>query len=87
MDWPEGFLGGLEVNDRLCPRMGSGWVVHALAYAWVWEVLRFMSIHHGIGNSIEFEYLEEFYPEGVAIVTKWVEKERHQIFPESNREE
>jgi 3-deoxy-alpha-D-manno-octulosonate 8-oxidase len=25
-----------------------------------------LGIHHGIGNCIAFDYLEEFYPEGVA---------------------
>ncbi|RPJ82695.1 MAG: iron-containing alcohol dehydrogenase [Deltaproteobacteria bacterium] len=37
-------------------------VCHALSYG-----LSFvLGIHHGIGNSIAFDYLEEFYPEGVA---------------------
>jgi 3-deoxy-alpha-D-manno-octulosonate 8-oxidase len=36
-------------------------VCHALSYG-----LSFvLGVHHGIGNSIVFDYLEEFYPEGV----------------------
>ena len=36
-------------------------VCHALSYG-----LSFvLGLHHGIGNSIAFDYLEEFYPEGV----------------------
>lgn len=37
-------------------------VCHALSYG-----LSFvLGLHHGIGNSIAFDYLEEFYPDGVA---------------------
>lgn len=36
-------------------------VCHALSYG-----LSFvLGLHHGIGNSVAFDYLEEFYPEGV----------------------
>jgi 3-deoxy-alpha-D-manno-octulosonate 8-oxidase len=36
-------------------------ICHALSYG-----LSFvLGIHHGVGNSIVFDYLEEFYPDGV----------------------
>jgi len=31
-------------------------------------------VHHGIGNTIVFDYLEEFYPEGVRVFRKMLEK-------------
>ena len=37
-------------------------VCHALSYGLSYE----LGVHHGIGNSIVFNYLEEFYPEGVS---------------------
>ncbi len=37
-------------------------VCHALSYGLSYE----LGVHHGIGNSIAFNYLDEFYPEGVA---------------------
>ncbi|MGD8366742.1 MAG: iron-containing alcohol dehydrogenase family protein [Desulfobacterales bacterium] len=37
-------------------------VCHALSYGLSYV----LGVHHGIGNSIVFDYLEEFYPEGVA---------------------
>ncbi|MDX9786741.1 MAG: iron-containing alcohol dehydrogenase family protein [Desulfobacterales bacterium] len=36
-------------------------VCHALSYGLSYV----LGLHHGIGNSIVFDYLEEFYPEGV----------------------
>ena len=36
-------------------------VCHALSYGLSYV----LGVHHGIGNSIVFDYLEEFYPEGV----------------------
>ena len=45
-------------------------VCHALSYG-----LSFvLGIHHGIGNCIVFDYLEEFYPEGVREFRKMMEK-------------
>jgi 3-deoxy-alpha-D-manno-octulosonate 8-oxidase len=50
------FFGGMSIAYS---QVG---VCHALSYG-----LSFvLGIHHGIGNSIVFDYLEEFYPEGVA---------------------
>jgi 3-deoxy-alpha-D-manno-octulosonate 8-oxidase len=37
-------------------------VAHAMSYGLAFE----LGVHHGIGNSIVFDYLEEFYPRGVA---------------------
>jgi len=50
------FFGGMSIAYS---QVG---VCHALSYG-----LSFvLGVHHGIGNSIVFDYLEEFYPEGVA---------------------
>jgi 3-deoxy-alpha-D-manno-octulosonate 8-oxidase len=36
-------------------------IAHALSYGLAFV----LGVHHGIGNAIVFDYLEEFYPEGV----------------------
>lgn len=48
-------------------------VAHAMSYGLSYV----LGIKHGIGNCIVFQHLEEFYPEGVTIFRKMVEK--HQI--------
>jgi 3-deoxy-alpha-D-manno-octulosonate 8-oxidase len=63
--------GGPECDDQLMMASFFGGmsiaysqvgVCHALSYG-----LSFvLGVHHGIGNSIVFDYLEEFYPDGVA---------------------
>ena len=59
------FFGGMSIAYS---QVG---VCHALSYG-----LSFvLGIHHGIGNSIAFDYLEEFYPEGVAEFRKMMEKQ------------
>jgi len=45
-------------------------VCHALSYGLAF----LLGIHHGIGNSIVFNQLEEFYPEGVAEFRKMMAK-------------
>lgn len=50
------FFGGMSIAYS---QVG---VAHALSYGLSFE----LGIHHGIGNSIVFDYLEEFYPQGVA---------------------
>jgi 3-deoxy-alpha-D-manno-octulosonate 8-oxidase len=46
-------------------------VCHAFSYG-----LSFvLGIHHGIGNCIVFDYLEEFYPEGVREFRRMLEKQ------------
>lgn len=48
-------------------------VCHALSYGLAYV----LGVHHGIGNSLVFDYLEEFYPDDVRIFRTMVEK--HQI--------
>lgn len=46
-------------------------VAHAMSYG-----LSFvLGVHHGIGNSIVFDYLDEFYPEGVAEFRRMLDKQ------------
>jgi len=45
-------------------------VCHALSYGLSFA----LGIHHGIGNCIAFNHLEDFYPEGVAEFRKMLEK-------------
>jgi len=50
-------------------------VCHALSYG-----LSFvLGLHHGIGNSIVFDYLGEFYPDGVKIFKKMLETNHIQL--------
>ncbi|RJR32080.1 MAG: iron-containing alcohol dehydrogenase [Desulfobacteraceae bacterium] len=74
--------GGEESEDKLmmasyCGGMSIAYsqvgVAHALSYG-----LSFvLGLRHGIGNSIAFDYLEEFYPEGVHEFRKMLD--RHKI--------
>lgn len=50
------FFGGMSIAYS---QVG---VCHALSYGLAYV----FGVHHGIGNSIVFDYLEEFYPAGVA---------------------
>lgn len=60
------FFGGMSIAYS---QVG---VCHALSYG-----LSFvLGIHHGIGNSIAFDYLEAFYPEGVAEFRQMLEREQ-----------
>jgi 3-deoxy-alpha-D-manno-octulosonate 8-oxidase len=45
-------------------------VCHALSYGLAYV----FGVHHGIGNSLVFDYLEEFYPEGVTEFKQMVAK-------------
>lgn len=73
--------GGPESNDQLMMASFFGGmsiaysqvgVCHALSYG-----LSFvLGIHHGIGNSIVFDYLDEFYPDGVAEFRRMLAKEQ-----------
>jgi len=50
-------------------------VCHALSYG-----LSFvLGLHHGIGNSIVFDYLAEFYPDGVKIFKKMLDTNNIQL--------
>jgi len=45
-------------------------VAHAISYG----LSHVLGVKHGIGNCLVFQYLEEFYPEGVAIFSKMMGK-------------
>jgi len=50
-------------------------ICHALSYG-----LGFvLGLHHGIGNCVAFDYLEEFYPEGVLEFRKMMETHRIEL--------
>ncbi len=60
------FFGGMSIAYS---QLG---VCHALCYG-----LSFvLGIHHGIGNCIVFDQIEEYYPEGVAEFRKMMEKQK-----------
>jgi len=48
-------------------------IAHAMSYGLGY----LLGVKHGIGNCLVFQYLEEFYPEGVATFNKMMK--RHQI--------
>lgn len=50
-------------------------VCHALSYGLAFV----LKTHHGIGNCIVFDHLEEFYPEGVKEFRQMLEKHRIQL--------
>ncbi|MDY6832975.1 MAG: iron-containing alcohol dehydrogenase family protein [Thermodesulfobacteriota bacterium] len=50
-------------------------VCHAMSYGLAFV----LGVHHGIGNSIVFDYLDEFYPEGVAEFRGMLEKNKIQL--------
>jgi len=45
-------------------------VAHAMSYG----LSYLLGVKHGIGNCLVFQHLEEFYPEGVALFNKMMEK-------------
>jgi len=58
------FFGGMSIAYS---QVG---VCHALSYG-----LSFvLGVHHGVGNSIAFDYLEEFYPQGVSEFREMLQK-------------
>ncbi len=78
----EVFLGDLaDADDRLMMASYFGGmsiaysqvgVCHALSYG-----LSFvLGLHHGIGNCVAFDYLEEFYPDGVREFRQMMDKHR-----------
>jgi 3-deoxy-alpha-D-manno-octulosonate 8-oxidase len=63
------FFGGMSIAYS---QVG---VCHAMSYG-----LSFvLGIHHGVGNSIAFDYLEEFYPDGVAEFRRMLDKQRIEL--------
>ncbi|MBW1989390.1 MAG: iron-containing alcohol dehydrogenase [Deltaproteobacteria bacterium] len=78
----EVFLGDIypaEADEKLmmasfCGGMSIAWsqvgVCHALSYGMSYV----LGLRHGIGNSVVFDYLEEFYPKGVVEFKAMVDK-------------
>ncbi len=73
--------GGPESDDKLmmasyCGGMSIAYsqvgVAHALSYGLAFV----LGTHHGIGNSIVFDYLEDFYPEGVGEFRRMLDKHK-----------
>ena len=63
------FFGGMSIAYS---QVG---VCHALSYG-----LSFvLGIHHGVGNSIAFDYLEDYYPEGVADFRRMLDKQQIEL--------
>lgn len=63
------FFGGMSIAYS---QVG---VCHALSYG-----LSFvLGLHHGIGNSIAFDYLEAFYPEGVHEFRQMLDRQKIQL--------
>ncbi|ABW69005.1 iron-containing alcohol dehydrogenase family protein [Desulfosudis oleivorans] len=71
-DWPDSddrlmmasYFGGMSIAYS---QVG---VCHAMSYGLAFV----LGVHHGIGNSIVFDYLDAFYPEGVAEFRAMLEK-------------
>ncbi|WP_026812933.1 iron-containing alcohol dehydrogenase family protein [Arenibacter certesii] len=78
----EVFLGELEDSESRDKLMMASWhggmsiaysqvgVAHAMSYG----LSYLLGVRHGIGNCLVFQYLEEFYPKGVAMFNKMIEK-------------
>ncbi len=81
----EVFLEDIEESESREKLMMASWhggmsiaysqvgVAHAMSYGLGYV----LGVKHGIGNCLVFQYLEEFYPEGVEVFNKMLEK--HQI--------
>ncbi|MEJ1222284.1 iron-containing alcohol dehydrogenase family protein [Sediminicola sp. 1XM1-17] len=81
----EVYLDSLEAAESRDKLMMASWhggmsiaysqvgVAHAMSYG----LSYLLGVRHGIGNCLVFQYLEEFYPEGVALFHEM--KEKHQI--------
>jgi len=73
--------GGPESDDQLMMASFFGGMSIAYSQVGVCHALSYglgfvLGIHHGIGNSIAFDYLEEFYPEGVAEFRRMLAKQQ-----------
>ncbi|MGB3145734.1 MAG: iron-containing alcohol dehydrogenase family protein [Maribacter sp.] len=81
----EVFLGNISSDDSREKLMMASWhggmsiaysqvgVAHAMSYGLGYV----LGVKHGIGNCLVFQYLEEFYPEGVQLFEEMMKK--HQI--------
>jgi len=73
--------GGSEIEDKLmmasyCGGMSIAYSQVGVAHALSYGLSFILGLRHGIGNSIAFDYLDEFYPEGVAEFRRMMEKHR-----------
>lgn len=80
----EVYLDELEASDSRDKLMMASWhggmsiaysqvgVAHAMSYG----LSYLLGVHHGIGNCLVFQHLEEFYPEGVQIFNKMLQKHK-----------
>lgn len=73
--------GGPESDDKLmmasyCGGMSIAYSQVGIAHALSYGLSFVLGFRHGIGNSIAFDYLDEFYPEGVAEFRKMMEKHK-----------
>ncbi|MFD2099169.1 iron-containing alcohol dehydrogenase family protein [Flagellimonas iocasae] len=74
-----GDISGEESRDKLMMASWHGGMSIAysqvgIAHAMSYGLSYLLGIKHGIGNCMVFQHLEEFYPEGVALFRKMVEK-------------
>ncbi len=63
------FFGGMSIAYS---QVG---IAHAMSYGLAYV----LGTHHGIGNSIVFDYLEEFYPEGVSEFRRMLAKDKIEL--------
>ncbi|KKO00295.1 hypothetical protein LCGC14_0127130 [marine sediment metagenome] len=80
----EVFLEDIDESDSREKLMMASWhggmsiaysqvgVAHAMSYGLGYV----LGVKHGIGNCLVFQYLEEFYPEGVAVFNKMLAKHK-----------
>lgn len=80
----EVYLGDLGASDSRDKLMMASWhggmsiaysqvgVAHAMSYG----LSYLLGVRHGIGNCLVFQHLEEYYPEGVALFNKMLEKHK-----------
>jgi 3-deoxy-alpha-D-manno-octulosonate 8-oxidase len=73
--------GGRESEDKLmmasyCGGMSIAYSQVGISHALSYGLSFVLGLRHGIGNSIAFDYLDEFYPEGVAEFRKMMGKHK-----------
>jgi len=83
----EVFLEDIEESESREKLMMASWhggmsiaysqvgVAHAMSYGLGYV----LGVKHGIGNCLVFQYLEEFYPEGVAVFGKMLKKHKIEL--------
>jgi 3-deoxy-alpha-D-manno-octulosonate 8-oxidase len=63
------YLGGMSITYS---QVGA---CHAISYGLSYQ----LGVHHGVGNCIVFDQLDEFYPEGVAEFRRMMDKHRIEL--------